>query len=195
MMARPKNQEKAEQIKRMVARLFAEKGYHATSMRDVGNVMGMSKSSAYNYFKSKEEILFHLMNDAMDEALETLQEICRSKYSPDEKLNAVLDFYARYYAGDQDRLTLLVNELQSLSELHQEIVKQKDRDYVRLIRSILEELTDSGRMKNIHPTVATFAFFGMVHYTINWYKRSGPVGPGDLAKFFVEIFMRGILKQ
>lgn len=193
-MARPRNFEKAEQIKDTVARLFAEKGYHGTSMRDVGNEIGMSKSSMYNYFKSKEDILFHLMNDAMDEALETLQAICRADHSPDEKLNAVLDFYARYYAGDQDRLTLLVNELPSLSDDHQKIVKKKDRDYVKLIRSILDELTEAGRMKSIHPTVATFAFFGMVHYTIKWYDKSGTVSPEELAGLFVEIFTKGILK-
>jgi TetR/AcrR family transcriptional regulator, cholesterol catabolism regulator len=193
-MARPRNVERAQEIKNIVARLFAEKGYHATSMRDVGNEIGMSKSSMYNYFKSKEEILFHLMNDAMDEALETLQDICRADLSPDEKLNAVLDFYARYYAGDQDRLTLLVNESQSLSEHHQQIIKKKDRDYVGLIGSILNELTKAGRMKAIHPTVATFAFFGMVHYTIKWYNKKGAVSPGELARFFVQIFTKGILK-
>jgi AcrR family transcriptional regulator len=192
-MARPRNLERAAHIKDTVSRLFAEKGYHATSMRDVGNQIGMSKSSMYNYFKSKEDILFHLMNDAMDEALETLQAICRADHSPEEKLNAVLDFYARYYAGDQDRLTLLVNELPSLSDEHQEIIKKKDRDYVKLIRSILDALTEAGRMKAIHPTVATFAFFGMVHYTIKWYKKEGVVSPGELARFFVEIFTKGIL--
>lgn len=193
-MARPRNLERAAQIKDTVSRLFAEKGYHATSMRDVGNEIGMSKSSMYNYFKSKEDILFHLMNDAMDEALETLRDICRADHSPEEKLNAVLDFYACYYAGDQDRLTLLVNELPSLSGEHQEIIKRKDRDYVKLIRSILDELTEAGQMKAIHPTVATFAFFGMVHYTIKWYKKEGVVSPGELARFFVEIFTKGILK-
>lgn len=192
-MARPRNLERAAQIKDTVSRLFAEKGYHATSMRDVGNQIGMSKSSMYNYFKSKEDILFHLMNDAMDEALETLKAICRADHTPEEKLNAVLDFYACYYAGDQDRLTLLVNELPSLSDEHQEIIKRKDRDYVKLIRSILDELTDAGRMRAIHPTVATFAFFGMVHYTIKWYKKEGAVSPGELARFFVEIFTKGIL--
>jgi len=193
-MARPRNLERAAQIKDTVSRLFAEKGYHATSMRDVGNQIGMSKSSMYNYFKSKEDILFHLMNDAMDEALETLKAICRADHTPEEKLNAVLDFYACYYAGDQDRLTLLVNELPSLSDEHQEIIKRKDRDYVKLIRSILDDLTDAGRMRAIHPTVATFAFFGMVHYTIKWYKKEGAVRPGELARLFVEIFTKGILK-
>jgi TetR/AcrR family transcriptional regulator, cholesterol catabolism regulator len=193
-MARPKNSEKAKEIKRLVARLFADKGYHATSMRDIGNNIGMSKSSMYNYFKSKEEILFHLMNDAMDEALEEIQSICRADHPPEIKLKEVLDFYARYYAGDQDSLILLVNESQSLGSENLKILKDKERDYVRLIGSILEELSQADRMKDIHPTVATFAFFGMVHYTIKWYHKSGAVSPSQLAKYFVEIFSKGILK-
>lgn len=193
-MARPKNSEKAKEIKRLVARLFADKGYHATSMRDIGNNIGMSKSSMYNYFKSKEEILFHLMNDAMDEALVEIQSICRADHPPEIKLKEVLDFYARYYAGDQDSLILLVNESQSLGSENLKILKDKERDYVRLIGSILEELSQADRMKDIHPTVATFAFFGMVHYTIKWYHKSGTVSPSQLAKYFVEIFSKGILK-
>lgn len=192
-MARPKKPEKARKIKKIVARLFAEKGYHATSMREVGRYAGLNQSSLYNYFKSKEDILFHIMNDAMDEALATIEEICEMSLAPEDKLNRVLDFYARYYAGDKENLTLLVNEMQALEDAHHRILLEKQRRYVALIRSILEALCDSKRMKNIHPTIATFAFFGMVHYTIKWYSKDGAISPEALAECFVEIFTKGIL--
>jgi hypothetical protein len=63
---------------------------------------------------------------------------------------------------------------------------------VRLIRSILVELASARRLKAIHPNVALFAFFGMVHYTIKWYRPEGPVGLEELAESFSEIFTRGI---
>lgn len=192
-MPKLKSPEKELDIQRVVSKLFAQKGYHATSMREVGKAVGMTQSSLYNYFKSKEEILFRLMNTAMDEALNTLLPICNSNLPPQEKLNRVLEFYARYYAGDQDSLTLLVNEMSSLSKRHHQILLKKQRRYVMLIRSILEELSRAGQMKPIHPSVATFTFFGMVHYTIKWYSKDGPVPPEELAHIFVEIFTKGIL--
>lgn len=194
-MAKPKSLQKAQEIKTVVARLFAEKGYHATSMREVGRELGMNQSSLYHYFKGKEEILFSLMNDAMDEALAILEKICLADLSPEEKLNRVLGFYGRYYAGDQENLTLLVSEMTSLGKKNHRILLGKQRQYVLLIRSILDELAKSRKMKKIDTNVATFAFFGMVHYTIKWYHKKGAISPDELANLFVEIFTKGILKQ
>ena len=194
-MAKPRNLEKAGEIKKVIAGLFSEKGYQGTSMREIGRALGMNQSSLYHYFKSKEEILFGLMNDAMDNALESLREICESDLTPEEKLSEVLVFYARYYAGDQESLALLVNEMPSLGDRYHRILLKKQRLYVELIKSILLELTQSEKMKTIDPAIATFAFFGMVHYTIKWYHKEGPVGPEALANLFVEIFTRGILRS
>jgi TetR/AcrR family transcriptional regulator, cholesterol catabolism regulator len=192
-MSKPKNPEKSREIQAVVARLFAHKGYDATSMREIARELGMNQSSLYHYFKSKEEILFNLANDAMDDALPTLEEICATDLSAVEKLKKVLDFYIHHYAGDQDRLTLLVNEMNSLDSGHRRKVVDKQRRYVDLIRSILDQLGREKGMRDVHPTVATFAFFGMVHYTIKWYDRQGPIDLDELARSFLEIFTRGVL--
>ena len=134
------------------------------------------------------------MNDAMDDALATLEEICASDFSPEEKLRRVLRFYTRYFAGDQEGLILLVNEMHGLGKNYHEILIEKQRRYVTLIESILSELSSRDKMKEIPHAVAAFAFFGMVHYTIKWYRPDGPVGVDELSNLFVEIFTGGILE-
>jgi len=183
---------KITEIQWVVTRLFAQKGYHNTSMREIARDLEMNQASLYHYFDSKEDLLYTLITDAMDEALDTLEQICQSDLSPNGKLNEVLSFYTSYYAGDQDRLRLLVNEQDNLGEEYRQVVIEKERRYVGLIQSILKALADEGKMKPIPPSVATFAFFGMVHYTIKWYDRSGPVKSGELADYFLEIFTKGI---
>ncbi len=194
-MPRPTPRERENQIKQTIARLFAQKGYHATSMREAARELGMTPSSLYNYFKSKEDLLFALMNEAVDEALDVLEGICNGPAPAEEKLHQVLDFYTRYYTGDQDKLTLLVNEIQSLGARRYRILRDKERRYVRLIRIIFEELGAEGKMKPMDHTVAAFSFFGMVHYTIKWYHKDGPIPPDALARLFIEIFTRGILSR
>ena len=179
---------------KVISHLFAEKGYHATSLRDIARHVDMRQASLYYYFKNKEEMLFRIMNDAMDEALIALEKICDSDISPREKLVRVLRFYANYYAGDQHLLVLLVNELDALDEKYRTILVEKQRRYVELFTSILNELVDQGLMKKIPPLVASFAFFGMVHYTIKWYHANGPIGINELSDYFLEIFTRGILE-
>ena len=177
-----------------MSRRFARKGYGSTSLREIARELNMDKSSLYHYFSGKEEMLFKLMNDAMDDAMMSLEEIWEADLSPEEKLHRILSYYTRYFAGDQDRETLLVNEMGSLSREYRDILIRKQKRYVNLFKSLLYSLGGKGRMKEINPTVAIFAFFGMVHYTIKWYRKDGPVKLDELAGLFVEIFTRGILK-
>lgn len=193
-MARPKNTQKIFEIDRVIAHLFARKGYHSTSMRDIAHELGMNQASLYYYYKSKEEMLFRLMNGAMEDSLGVIEGICASDLSPEDKLSQVLNFYSRYFAGEQEREILLLSEMNSLNEQHQKILNEKQRHYVQLFYSILQELTDQNKMKPIHHTVATFAFFGMVHYTVRWYNRDGVISLEELANMFVEIFTRGIFR-
>ena len=194
-MPKSKRLEKSKEINRVIARLFAFKGYHSTSMREIAAELGMNQSSLYHYFKSKEDILFKLMNDAIDDVLAILKEICAADLPAEEKLKKVLRFYTRYYAGDQERLILLVNEMHSLNKKHRLILVDKQREYVRLIKSILKELADQNRLEKIHPSAAAFAFFGMVHYTIKWYHKKGSLSLDNLSEEFVQIFTKGILKK
>jgi TetR/AcrR family transcriptional regulator, cholesterol catabolism regulator len=193
-MSKSKNLQKSQEIYRVVARLFARKGFHSTSMREIARELGMNQSSLYHYFKSKEDVLYKLMNDAMDDAMATLEEICAADLAPEDKLNRVLGFYTRYYAGDQERLILLVNEKNALSEAYRQKLIQKERRYVHLFKEIFEELEGHGRIKDIPPSVAIFAFLGMVHYTIKWYNKDGQVNLDKLANSFLEIFTKGILR-
>lgn len=97
-------------------------------------------------------------------------------------------------ARDQDWEALLVNEMNSLGKDYRSILIEKQKSYVELFKSALYDLSNNRKMKEIHPTIATFAFFGMVHYTIKWYRRDGSVNLDKLADLFVQIFTRGILK-
>jgi len=193
-MPRPRNLQKTEEIYQVIARLFAYRGYHSTSMREIARELGMNQSSLYHYFASKQDILFTLMNDAMDDVLAILEEISSTDLLPEDRLNRVLSFYTQYYAGDQERLILLINEMNSLNEEYRSTLVGKQRQYVQLIKSILEELAAQGKIKQIDPAIATFAFFGMVHYTIKWYHKDGPVSLDQLANAFVEIFTKGVLR-
>ncbi|MBW2339231.1 MAG: TetR family transcriptional regulator [Deltaproteobacteria bacterium] len=193
-MPRSRNLQKTEEIYQVIARLFAYRGYHFTSMREIARELGMNQSSLYYYFASKQDILFTLMNDAMDDALAILEDISSTNLLPEDRLNRVLSFYTQYYTGDQERLILLINEMNSLNEEYRSILVEKQRRYVRLVKSILEELAAQDKIKKIDPAIATFAFFGMVHYTIRWYHKDGPVSLGQLADAFVEIFTKGVLK-
>jgi len=194
-MARPKTYKRKSEIYKTVAALFASNGYERTSIRDITRELGMSTSSLYYYFKSKKELLFDLMNDGMDESLSAIEAICGSVLSPSEKMEKVLKFYTTFYALNRERLILLMHDIDSLNRSYKEVLVQKERRHVELLKTILIDLKNEGRLKDLHPTVAAFAFYGMIHWLFKWYDPQGPVDPDDLASSFLEIFTRGVLSS
>jgi AcrR family transcriptional regulator len=177
------------------ARLFAVRGYGRTSIRDLTQALGLQKSSLYHHFESKEDLLYQLVGEFMDEALVFIEDLGRQNIPPLEKLSAFLRYYTEFYAAEPYRLTILVNELDCLDPQRRKEVVAKERRYVRAIKVVLDELQEAGLMRGIPPAVAVFAFFGMVHYTPKWYRTKGEVSPDELGQLFEAIFCRGVLGQ
>ena len=192
-MATPKGEITRKRVFDTAARLFAVKGYDGTSIRDLAQALGMQKSSLYHYFESKEDLLYQLVGEFMDEALVYTESLHQEPLPPLEKLSAFIKYYTAFYAAEPYRLTILVNELDSLDPQRRKEVVDKERRYVRAIKAILDELQRAGLMRDISPSVAVFAFFGMVHYTPKWYRIKGAVPPRELGRLFEEIFCRGVL--
>ena len=194
MVLMPKGRRRRQELYDTAARLFAAQGYHGTSLRDLARELGMQKSSLYHYFESKQDLLFHLLDAYISEALVEIEAMCAQPVSPKEKLARFMRFYTDRYAGDLDRLTLLVNEVPNLEPQRRAIMEEKERRYVAALGDILSDLQKDGLMKDMPLAVAAFAFFGMVHFTYKWYRPQGPVKPAELADYFLEIFSSGILK-
>jgi AcrR family transcriptional regulator len=183
---------KQEQLFNTAAALFAQKGYHGTSINDLAQAMDLQKGSLYHYFKSKEELLFRLLDEYISAALIEIEKICNLDVNPVEKLRLFMLFYSGFYAGDRDRLVLLINDIDKLGEAYRLKVIEKERCYTRALTGIFDQLQASGVMKPMPPAVAAFAFFGMVHYTCKWFQQDGAVTAEALGEMFLEIFTKGV---
>jgi AcrR family transcriptional regulator len=192
-MATAKGETTRKRIFDAAARLFAVRGYGRTSIRDLAQALGLQKSSLYHHFESKEDLLYQLVGEFMDEALVYIEDLGRQAIAPLEKLSAFLKYYTEFYAAEPYRLTILVNELDCLDPQRRKEVVAKERRYVRAIKAVLDELQEAGLMRDIPPAVAVFAFFGMVHYTPKWYRTKGQVRPEELGRLFEAIFCSGVL--
>lgn len=186
---------KQGQLFNTAAALFAAKGYHGTSIQDLARAMGLQKGSLYHYFSSKEELLFRLLDEYITAALEEIEKICALEVTPTERLRQFMLFYSSFYAGDRDRLVLLINDIDKLGEPYRLQVIEKERRYYRALTGIFSQLQAAGIMKPMSRSVAAFAFFGMVHYTCKWFQKDGAITAGELSEMFLEIFTKGIFTE
>jgi AcrR family transcriptional regulator len=203
--------QKLELILRTSARIFAEKSYHSTSMRDIARETGVSLAGLYHYCKSKEELLFLIQDHCFGRVLERLDERTKETADPMEKLRIFVDNHLSFFAANMAEMKVLSHEAESLAgDLHEHVSTRKKR-YTRRARKILSEVQQAGsngsgsgqrrngqRQKSVKPidlTVATYALFGMMNWIYNWYDPRGKLSVSQLVDNITRLFLSGFLSR
>ena len=186
--------QKLEHILRTSARIFAEKSYHSTSMRDISRATGVSLAGLYHYCKSKEELLFLIQDHCFGRVLNRLNERLRGEKVPTQKLRILIENHLAFFAANMAEMKVLSHEADSLSgDLHLHVSGKKER-YTRTARKILMEIRQAhARKSTIDLTVATYSLFGMMNWIYNWYNPRGKINVNDLSDNLIELFLGGFL--
>jgi AcrR family transcriptional regulator len=189
-----RHDQKLELILRTSARIFAEKSYHSTSMRDISRATGVSLAGLYHYCKSKEELLFLIQDHCFGRVLERLEQRVKETDDPFEKLRLFIDNHLSFFAANMAEMKVLSHEAESLAgDLHEHVSTKKEK-YAGLARKILREIQESQPAKaRIDLTVATYALFGMMNWIYNWYDPSGKLSVNQLVDNITNLFLRGFL--
>src|SRR6266852_636888 len=199
--------QKLELILRAAARIFAEKSYHSTSMRDISRSTGVSLAGLYHYCKSKEELLFLIQDHCFGRVLQRLEERLKGESDPIAKLRIFVDNHLSFFAANMAEMKVLSHEAESLAgDLHEHVSTRK-RQYTRTARKILSEVQQTvvgspssrknGQLKrNAKPvdlTVATYDLFGMMNWIYNWYDPRGKLSVSQLVDNITRLFLSGFL--
>jgi AcrR family transcriptional regulator len=181
-----------EDIYRVAIALFLERGYDNTPLSLIARELGLTKAGLYHHFASKEQLLFDIHRDRMNESL--LPIIERAENEPDPV--ARLDRYLREFAelmGSDPAIRLLVEESKRLSPEHLEAIREVWRRGYRVMRRSIEELQRSGRCDpSLNPLYAAFAAIGMCSWTLYWFDFDRQDALPGLAADFTRILLRGL---
>lgn len=190
-----KSAKKKEAICRVATRLFVEKGFEKTSIRDIAEAGKMNSSGLYYYFEDKEAILYTILMEIMDESLERMREIAQREVPAIEKIYAAIDLHTEIYGADPIRMALIAYNQKSLSPEHWDELRGKQKEYSAILRGFLTEMRDAGETADLNPTLCTFALFGMIQSAYLWYDPKGKVKPDELREMFARIFTAGVLAK
>ncbi|HKP74597.1 MAG TPA: TetR/AcrR family transcriptional regulator [Longimicrobiaceae bacterium] len=182
--------EKLESILRTAAAIFAEKGYHQASIRDIARGTGVSLSGLYYYFDSKEELLFLIQDHAFGTLLGSLEQMLEGVDEPHRRLRILMENHLRYFVGAQAEMKLLSHEGESLTGDYRRTVNAKKRRLTDLAGQILREVRPGG---DVDARVATFSLFGMMNWLYNWYRPGVDVPLERLVDDMYRIFLHGYL--
>jgi AcrR family transcriptional regulator len=189
-----KYDQKLEFILRNAARIFAEKNYHSTTMRDISRATGVSLAGLYHYCKSKEELLYLIQDNCFGRVLERLEERLNEVSDPMSRLHIFIDNHLSFFAANMAEMKVLSHEAESLAgDLHTHVSTKKNK-YTALARSILKDVqAHQNAGSEIDLTVATYALFGMMNWIYNWYDPQGKLKVSQLVDNVTRLFLHGFV--
>ncbi len=182
-----------QEILRASARLFQQQGYDGTSMNDVAAALRLSKGGLYHHFQSKDEILFNLMNHAMDITEEKVINPVKAVADPEERLRTLIRLHIGVVLSERDReITVMLHENHPLSPALRKRINARKKDYVHFLENLVAEVQRvRGTKGSVTPRAAAFALLGMINWIYQWYRPQGTLQEETLAQQYTEIFFQG----
>ncbi len=173
------------------ARIFAEKGYHPTSMRELARETGMSLAGIYHYVTGKDELLYLIQRRSFTQVLSGAESAIDDATRPEERLERFIEHHITFFAGHMSEMKVLSHEAESLQGERLEAVNELKRRYVALLTDLIKD-ADGALRSEVDPHVASYALFGMMNWIYNWYDPTGPISPEALAEQFTRLFLHGL---
>jgi AcrR family transcriptional regulator len=182
------------QVRAAALRLFRDKGYHATSMRDIAEAVGINKGSLYSYIRSKEDLLIPFFERAMGLLLEQIEAISAdATLSPTERLTRAIHAHISAVTENLDILTVYLSEWRQLTADSLHTVRQQRERYAALFLTIIEDGERSGEFRRVDPRITMLGMIGMCNYLFRWYRTDGRLAPGQIADVLTDLLLRGML--
>ena len=194
-MSRDSVVDSRQEILRTAARLFQQRGYDATSMNDIAAALKLSKGGLYHHFQSKDEILFEIMDHAMEITQQRVLDPVRGIADPAERLRELIRRHVEVVIGPRDReITVMLHENHPLPPALRKRINARKKDYVHFLENLMAEVQRSQHARGtVSPRAAAFALLGMLNWIYQWYKPEGDLQASSLVPQFTELIFGGIL--
>ena len=186
--------EPRQEILRTAARLFQQRGYDATSMNDVAAALKLSKGGLYHHFQSKDEILFEIMNHAMEITEERVLAPVRNIADPEERLRALIRLHIEVVLSPADReITVMLHENHPLPPGLRKRINARKKEYIHYVEGLMAEIQRARQAKgSVSARAAAFALLGMINWIYQWYKPEGELQANNLIPQFTSLVFGGI---
>src|SRR4051794_16482169 len=150
-------------------RIFSERGYHAASMSEIADEVGIRKPSLYHHVRKKEDLLFAIHEQLIDELTARTEQAIAAAEDPADKLAASLRVALSFVARNKDAVTVFLQERRELrGRRWRELVAKRDA-YEHMIQDAIAAGTASGRFVDVDPAIASKAVLAMANWGYTWF--------------------------
>ena len=175
------------------ARVFAARGYHATSIDDLLAATGLTRGGLYHYMDGKQDLLIAVLDDLMAPLLQRTRAIVAEPGTPEAHLRAITRLWIGHVAAHLDHMVIFNQERRTLErDAGWAHVRAARREFEQLVRGVLERGIADGSFAIADPALTLLAFLGMGNYTAQWYAPDGRLDAEAIADGYCALLLDGI---
>ena len=188
----PKIVNQREKIITIASHLMSQKGYKGASLQEIADLVGIHKSTLYNYFKNKEELLLAVLRIAIEDVTRNLTLILEDEnLPPKEKLKKAIVGHLGSLAKHIDNVNVYHSEIRFLSGKNRRKYLETRKYYASCFEKIIDEIkaSDNRYFKGLDTKIVTYGILGMCNWMAKWFKERGPIKIDSIADIFFKMIM------
>ena len=175
--------------------LFYSKGYVGASIRDIVDVVGITNSTVYLYFRNKDEILFNIIIDIGSVLLKELQNVIETHDDPVECLREMIFRQICLIARKKKEIKIYMEEQYQLPTDYRKKAYTQHRQIYDLYYSVISQIEEKGLTCDIDKTVMTFGIFALMNWSYRWFKDDARLSMEEIAENIIKLYFGGIIKK
>ena len=178
------------EILHKVVKIFLTKGFHETSIQDIAEAAELGKSTLYDYFKNKDEILVHFFEDQLGDLTEEAQSLAMQNLPADTRLRKIMEAYIESLQANKSLFMKLTAESQRLKLESQKQIQDKRHAYQDMIRALIDEGIREGVFRKVNSLLAARLLLSTMTPVVYGSRLTGT--PQEMLKDTLDIFFKGI---
>jgi TetR/AcrR family transcriptional regulator, cholesterol catabolism regulator len=172
------------------ARLFAERGYDATSISELTEATGLAAGGLYHYTEGKDELLIAICDELLEPLLEQAREIAAAEAPPVEQLRELLTAWVAHVVSHRHHMLVFTQERQAIERQRRwRHVRSQRKAFEQILDEVLARGEADGSMSFADRRLSLLALLGMVNYTPQWVRPNGRLSPAEIAGGYSEIVL------
>jgi TetR/AcrR family transcriptional regulator, cholesterol catabolism regulator len=181
-----------DQILDAAERLFSERGYHATTIREIARELQLEGGSLYSHISGKQELLYQIVLRGSTQFLYAAQATLAEGGPARGQLLRVMRQHLAIVAESTPRAVVHFHEWRHLNAEHQAEIRALRDEYEGMLRQIIYTGVTSGEFTAADERLVGFHVLSLLNWTYQWYAPGGTWSADDLAEQFFELLMRGL---
>jgi AcrR family transcriptional regulator len=179
-----------EAIRDAALTLFAERGFRATTMKDIARAVGVRAPSLYTHVRSKDALLTEIMVTTMDDLIKAFHRAVATTRDPVEQLRRATEAHVRYHTRHRREAFVGNREIPSLKPGARRITLDKRREYSMLFRDLIDRGSREGIFLRSSPRLVAYAILDMGIGLAAWFRPDGPYTEEELVQSYGEFALR-----